>query len=94
MRRAASTTAPSRRPTATARRVALAIATLVVATLLQPVAAEGQAGRAFASDDFNRAELGDERARYEPRISADERETLLDGWHRALERSRGWAREG
>ena len=40
------------------------------------------------------AELGDERARYEPRISDDERESLLDGWHRALERSRGWAREG
>jgi glycerol kinase len=40
------------------------------------------------------AELGDERARYEPRISDDRRETLLDGWHRALERSRGWAREG
>jgi len=39
------------------------------------------------------AELGDERARYEPRISDDERGTLLDGWHRALERSRGWARE-
>ena len=40
------------------------------------------------------AELGDERARYEPRMSEDERESLLDGWHRALERSRGWAREG
>ncbi len=38
------------------------------------------------------AELGDERARYEPGISEDERETLLDGWHRALERARGWAR--
>jgi len=37
--------------------------------------------------------LGDERARYEPRLSEDEREGLLDGWHRALERSRGWARE-
>jgi glycerol kinase len=35
--------------------------------------------------------LGDERARYEPRIGADEREALLDGWHRALERSKGWA---
>jgi len=37
--------------------------------------------------------LGDERARYEPRLSGDEREALLDGWHRALERSRGWATE-
>jgi glycerol kinase len=30
-----------------------------------------------------------ERARYEPRMSADERESLLEGWHRALERARG-----
>jgi glycerol kinase len=29
-------------------------------------------------------------ARYEPRMSADERETLLHQWHRAVERSRGW----
>jgi glycerol kinase len=35
--------------------------------------------------------LGDERARYEPRIGEDERATLLEGWHRALERSRKWA---
>jgi len=32
-----------------------------------------------------------ERARYEPRMGADERETLLAGWTRALERARGWA---
>ncbi len=37
--------------------------------------------------------LGDERARYEPRMGEDERASLLDGWHRALERSRGWAAE-
>jgi glycerol kinase len=35
--------------------------------------------------------LGDERARYEPAIGEDERTVLLDGWHRALERSRRWA---
>jgi glycerol kinase len=35
--------------------------------------------------------IGDERARYEPRMSGDERETLLDDWHRALARSRAWA---
>ncbi|HVS29328.1 MAG TPA: glycerol kinase GlpK [Solirubrobacteraceae bacterium] len=29
---------------------------------------------------------------YEPRISSDERERLLADWHRALERSRAWAR--
>src|SRR3954462_14206057 len=37
--------------------------------------------------------LGDERARYEPRMGDDERASLLDGWHRALERSRAWAAE-
>jgi glycerol kinase len=32
-----------------------------------------------------------EAARYEPRMSGDERETLLAEWSRAVERSRGWA---
>jgi glycerol kinase len=35
--------------------------------------------------------LGGERARYEPRMGEDERAELLAGWHRALERARGWA---
>jgi glycerol kinase len=35
--------------------------------------------------------MGDERARYEPRLSENERDELLHGWHRALERSRAWA---
>ena len=35
-----------------------------------------------------------EAARYEPRMGADEREALLADWHRALERSRGWATGG
>jgi glycerol kinase len=30
-------------------------------------------------------------ARYEPKMSADQREGLYDGWRRAVERSRGWA---
>jgi glycerol kinase len=30
-------------------------------------------------------------ARYEPRMSADERESLYAGWLRAVERARGWA---
>jgi glycerol kinase len=38
-------------------------------------------------------ELVDEKARYEPRMGDDEREELLDGWHRALDRSRAWARQ-
>jgi glycerol kinase len=32
-----------------------------------------------------------EDARYEPRMGLDERDGLLDGWHRAVERARGWA---
>ena len=36
-------------------------------------------------------ELWREAARYEPRMSADEREQLLDRWREAVERARGWA---
>ncbi len=36
-------------------------------------------------------EMWREAARYEPRMSDDVREALLGEWHRALERSRGWA---
>ena len=36
-------------------------------------------------------EMWREAARYEPRMGEDERESLLTDWHRALERSRGWA---
>jgi glycerol kinase len=37
------------------------------------------------------AGLGGELDRYEPRMGEDERVELLDGWHRAVERARGWA---
>jgi glycerol kinase len=33
-----------------------------------------------------------EATRYEPAMSAEQRESLLAGWRRALERSKGWAR--
>jgi glycerol kinase len=33
-----------------------------------------------------------DKARYEPRMSEDERETLLGEWRRAVERSRDWVR--
>jgi glycerol kinase len=36
-------------------------------------------------------EMWREAARYEPRMGEDERKALLAEWHRALERSRGWA---
>jgi glycerol kinase len=31
-------------------------------------------------------------ARYEPKMGRDEAESLMDDWHRAVSRSRGWAR--
>ncbi|MFL5883482.1 MAG: glycerol kinase GlpK [Thermoleophilaceae bacterium] len=37
-------------------------------------------------------EMWREAARYEPAMSQDERESLLDEWSRAVERSRGWVR--
>jgi glycerol kinase len=40
------------------------------------------------------AEMWREAARYEPAMGEDERRTLLADWHRALERSRGWAAPG
>ena len=30
------------------------------------------------------------KKRYEPKISAEERSRLLKGWHRAVERVKGW----
>jgi glycerol kinase len=39
-------------------------------------------------------EMWREAARYEPRMSEDERAMLLAEWHRAVERSRGWAAPG
>ena len=49
----------------------------------------------IATGLWSREQVGEmwrEAARYEPRMSADERESLLSQWRRALERSRGWAR--
>jgi glycerol kinase len=48
----------------------------------------------IATGVWTRAEVGEmwrEAARYEPQMSEDERESLLAGWRRAVERSRGWA---
>ena len=45
-----------------------------------------------AVDPGGGPEMWRERATYEPRMSADERETLHGRWLEAVERSRGWAR--
>ena len=50
----------------------------------------------IATELWSAEEVGEmwrESDRYEPRMSADERESLLARWHEALERSRGWARD-
>jgi glycerol kinase len=48
----------------------------------------------IATGTWTREQVGEmwrESARYEPRMGADERESLLAAWRRALERSRRWA---
>ena len=48
----------------------------------------------IATGRWSREQVGEmwrEAARYEPRMGADERESLLAEWRRALQRSRGWA---
>jgi glycerol kinase len=44
------------------------------------------------SEDDTRA-MRREARRFEPGMSADERESLLAGWSEALGRARGWASE-
>ncbi|MET0559444.1 MAG: glycerol kinase GlpK [Solirubrobacterales bacterium] len=49
----------------------------------------------IATGTWSRERVGEmwrQAASYEPRMGADERETLLAGWRRALEHSRDWAR--
>jgi glycerol kinase len=51
----------------------------------------------IATGLWTREQVGEmwrEAARYEPLMGADERESLLADWRRALERSRDWARPG
>jgi glycerol kinase len=49
----------------------------------------------IATGTWSRGQVGEmwrQAASYEPRMGADERQSLLSDWHRALERSRNWAR--
>jgi len=45
----------------------------------------------WAEDEVG--EMWREQATFEPQMNEDERESLLADWHRALDRSRDWARE-
>jgi glycerol kinase len=77
-------------------------ADLLGAEVVVPEVAETTAlGAAYlagiATGVWTPAEVGRmwrEAARYEPQMGRDERESLLADWHRALERSRGWAAPG
>ncbi len=62
------------------------------------VTALGAAGLAGLAVGFwkDRSELDAARGvgtRFEPRLSADQRDALYAGWKRAVERSRGWAQD-
>jgi glycerol kinase len=51
------------------------------------------AGIATAVWDADQVEaMWREAARYEPAMSADERESLLAEWRRAVDRAKGWVR--
>ncbi|HYJ20482.1 MAG TPA: glycerol kinase GlpK [Solirubrobacterales bacterium] len=74
-------------------------ADLLGAPVVVPEIAETTAlGAAYlagiATGRWTREQVGEmwrESTRYEPRMGADERGSLLADWHRALERSRNWA---
>jgi glycerol kinase len=74
-------------------------ADLLGAAVVVPEVAETTAlGAAYlagiATGAWSEAEVAGmwrEAARYEPRMGEDERASLLAEWHRAVERSRGWA---
>ena len=71
--------------------VPVAVAEVPETTALGAALLAGVGADLLTLDQVGR--MGDERARYEPRMGADERESLLDEWHRALERSRAWAED-
>ena len=48
-------------------------------------------GVGFWKDRAEIAGVWRDGGRFEPRMSVSEREALVDGWHRAVERARGWA---
>jgi glycerol kinase len=70
--------------------VPIAVAELAETTALGAALLAGVAVGAWTQDDVARRD--GERARYEPKMAADEREALISQWRRAVERAGGWAR--
>jgi len=67
--------------------VPVTVPEIVETTALGAAALAGVAVGTWTQDDVRG--LGREAARYEPSMSRDEREALLEGWHAAVERARG-----
>jgi len=70
--------------------VPVAVAELAETTALGAALLAGVAIGAWTQDDVARRD--GERARYEPGMNEDERDTLISDWRRAVERAGGWAR--
>ena len=70
--------------------VPIAVAELAETTALGAALLAGVAVGAWTQDDV--ASRDGERARYEPGMNEDERDTLISDWRRAVERATGWAR--
>src|SRR5215217_2214313 len=69
--------------------VPVAVAEVAETTALGAALLAGVGAQLLTLDHVTR--MAEVKARYEPRMGGDEREALLEGWHRAVERSRGWA---
>jgi glycerol kinase len=70
--------------------VPIAVAELAETTALGAALLAGVAVGAWTQDDV--AGRDGERARYEPGMRQDERDTLISDWRRAVGRAGGWAR--
>ena len=70
--------------------VPIAVAEIAETTALGAALLAGVGVGAWTQDDVARRE--GERARFEPRMGADEREVLIGDWRRAVQVARGYAR--
>ena len=69
--------------------VPIAVAEIAETTALGAALLAGVGAGAWTQEDV--AKRDGERARYEPKMGADERFALIAEWRRAVQRARGWA---
>ena len=62
----------------------------MMSTEIRGTATETTTMKAIVQDRYGPAAVLEARDIDKPEIGADERETLLHGWRRALERARSW----